>query len=1769
MKLFYTLLPGKMMILSLLLGITTSKSLSAQTCTITGDDEICAGEVKTYSTSDTGTAYVYQWNAYNGIVNGAGSSIAVNWSNPGTGELTLLVKDDLNQLVCTHSMQVQIHAPPAPLIQPSFVSSCSKEDPRGEGEGGDKDQQNSCFAVCDSTWITYATYDHPGSTYAWSITGNAQVIASTTNEIEVMWTGSGTGLVEVLEIDSNGCEGTHQICVEVAPKPIAAIDGGVGVIEACLNQDIQLINNSLVGTGSPLWSYTWFFGDGSSEILDAASSNGNVTHSYSNPGIYQVMLIAENECHCKDTAYVSIEVAAEPGPEITCISTVCPGSVVSYSTSDSCLSYNWSASNGTIVGDSTSSEVTVSWGSNSPAYLSLSAPACSDYCPNPTTVEIPLISPSASIHGAELVCLYACETYTLDCNIPVDSIVWHFPDGVTVQSDTVNKHQVDVCFYDPSFTGGQIVVEYMHHTPGSVNNLSCGGTATLDIKVRPRLFLNYPDEICDSSTLTGNHTSASLGDVEWTIADATGSTTYLTLVQDANLPFHPDWVYGPGLFTITAEDLSENYCDAPQRFFLQVNPLPVPPDTITGANPVCPGVPYQYNAFSSAANYVMQWDIENGSPAQHAGQSASVVWDNAGPYVVAVAQTNPLTACKSAPYTDTIHSVLPLTPSLISGYDTVCANGQQHYATTSPGDDFVWSVSPQIAGSVISGQHEQDIVVEWNNYSGTATLTLERTACGETISTDYQVEVIAPPVPGMSLPAEACAGTVVSMSATTAAASYSWDFGDGVLGTGSAPNHIFNSPGNHIVTMEAAYSGFCSGTGTTTGSIMINPKPNITISTPDPNLFCGSVSPVTMYVASPVTGSNYNWYSNYATAPLSAGTSYTSDSIGTYYVIGDNSFACVDTSNLIPIDTSCADTCTPAPGAFVDFHRIRLDCNVDSFAGTFSAAASSPLYYFDDPYSGSTYAPGPHATHTFTEPGFYRVRLCVNVPNEDPLEDSCRICVRQTDTINYIPDFIDSTYCQDGSDSLTVKFINNTKVLSTAPQPSYAWTVNGGSVVSTDENPSLSFVPGTYLITLLVNGVCEISKTILIDPLPDASILSPDSVCVDAPIQLSSASTGMVLSSSWNFGDGAGSLVNSPVKTYSPAGLYPVSLVLTNVYGCVDSSVKAIRVLPNTLSVSINALADTVFCEGDSVNMQSSISDGYPDYDYLWSTIDTSSSIMAHYTGLYYLEVRDSKGCYSRSNTLGILVNPQPKPIISGENVLCLQNQEVFSVNYPATFYTIEWFVNGNPVTWSSQSQYFFYPNTTGSHTLSVKVMSPDSCVAYDTLDLEVMPNPGVSITASGTGCEGTDNLLLGQTTSSHVSQQYWSNGSNNDSLYTSVSGNYTYTVIDSFACQASASRFIHPLPDFCGLMSGCYEICDTVSSVVWHAPRGYASYQWLYNGTPIGGSTYDTLHIPLYQSGEYQLVMGTVAGCTDTSEVIDITFVECAVCDIAVRDTLYCGPLDQNGNQTYTVELEIDNNFSPGAQIHISSLQGNVTAITPSSLPLGTGTVMATFTDLAPSDASVCFTITLSDDDARCYTKVCGELPPCRINCEFAVYGMCAHCEKETEDGWHYSIELTVQNNFGTNALLSVLPVSGGIWGAITPNPVPPGLTTVSLPFTDVTPRDSLICLRLLLEVNGRVCAQDVCVYLPECPFTGIASAFSGNSFRVVPNPATDQITVRGDFEQHARLSLIDLTGEVLQTHVLVDDAFVLDVSMLKTGAYVLRIQQSSGIRQQTLMKE
>ena len=288
--------------------------------------------------------------------------------------------------------------------------------------------------------------------------------------------------------------------------------------------------------------------------------------------------------------------------------------------------------------------------------------------------------------------------------------------------------------------------------------------------------------------------------------------------------------------------------------------------------------------------------------------------------------------------------------------------------------------------------------------------------------------------------------------------------------------------------------------------------------------------------------------------------------------------------------------------------------------------------------------------------------------------------------------------------------------------------------------------------------------------------------------------------------------------------------------------------------------------------------------------------------------------------------------------------------------------------------------------------------------------------------------------------------------MFTSIAGNYSFTVVDSNGCRNSKVKGVNPLPDFCGLMTGCYDICDTVTRLVWHGPKGYAGYQWLFNNLPIPGSIFDTLHIPLYQSGTYRLVLTTAAGCTDTSDNIDINFIKCDSCIKIVKTVIDCGPLNMLGNQTYTVSMTIVNNLAAGANVSISSPQGPISGLIPVTLALGANTVNFTFTDVPAIDTQACFNVVVWNQNTDCIANTCIKLPLCGGDCKDTIRWKSFDCKGFDGAGNPiYAMCVNVYWGGSNGSTLTFSTASGSF--SLNPATVNNGWQTICVNYTDLPP--------------------------------------------------------------------------------------------------------------------
>ena len=144
-----------------------------------------------------------------------------------------------------------------------------------------------------------------------------------------------------------------------------------------------------------------------------------------------------------------------------------------------------------------------------------------------------------------------------------------------------------------------------------------------------------------------------------------------------------------------------------------------------------------------------------------------------------------------------------------------------------------------------------------------------------------------------------------------------------------------------------------------------------------------------------------------------------------------------------------------------------------------------------------------------------------------------------------------------GCSPLTVKFTD----LSTNIPTSWVWDFGNGQL-SSQQHPTVNFsTPGTYTVKLIARNTAGIDEEekinyITVFPSPAGSFTANiTTACVPATIQFTDQSTvpaggGTITAWSWNFGDGGTSTSQNPSHTYTAAGFYTVSLLITSSTGC-------------------------------------------------------------------------------------------------------------------------------------------------------------------------------------------------------------------------------------------------------------------------------------------------------------------------------------------------------------------------------------------------------------------------------------------------------------------------------------------------------------------------------------------------------------------------------------------------------------------------------------------
>lgn len=471
--------------------------------------------------------------------------------------------------------------------------------------------------------------------------------------------------------------------------------------------------------------------------------------------------------------------------------------------------------------------------------------------------------------------------------------------------------------------------------------------------------------------------------------------------------------------------------------------------------------------------------------------------------------------------------------------------------------------------------------------------------------------------------------------------------------------------------------------------------------------------------------------------------------------------------------------------------------------------------------------------------------------------------------------------------------IVNFQDLSTGSPTSWSWNF-GNSNTSTLQNPTASyFTPGTYTVTLTAtnaSGSNTLTKTqyITVYETPTVNFsASSTSGCFPFRVQfqdLSTPGTGNTnVSWFWDFGNGNTSTQQNPFVTFGAAGVYSVTLRVTNDKGCVKVLSR-----PNYITVTNGVTAaftnsQAAVCQPPADISFINNSSGPPTLSYFWDFGDGNFSTVMNPVHTY-----TASGTYTAilvtTSTAGCEDTAYSSPIVIGGFTTSFTAPLQVCVNETATFTNTStpvptagrWtFGDGGTANTINATHAYTAP---GLYTVWL-YNTYSSCIDSISQQITVNPNPVANFTAPvRSKCEPSLTVNFQDLSTGGATAWAWDFGDGGTSSLQNPS--YTYTtygsftvklvVTNGFGCKDSlilpnyviirrASISIPNLP-----ARGCIPYTITFNPVIT-AVDAVTSYQWVFGD---GGTS--TLANPTYTyitQGTYdvRLVITTSTGCNDT----------------------------------------------------------------------------------------------------------------------------------------------------------------------------------------------------------------------------------------------------------------------------------------------------------------
>jgi len=292
----------------------------------------------------------------------------------------------------------------------------------------------------------------------------------------------------------------------------------------------------------------------------------------------------------------------------------------------------------------------------------------------------------------------------------------------------------------------------------------------------------------------------------------------------------------------------------------------------------------------------------------------------------------------------------------------------------------------------------------------------------------------------------------------------------------------------------------------------------------------------------------------------------------------------------------------------------------------------------------------------------------------------------------------------------------------------------------------------------------------------------------------------------WTFEGGSPAQSNdlNPVVTYANSGKYDVVFVAANQFGG-TLNVDSMSVVDYLSVVGIVA-PESAYCAGDNVTL--TVSDDKMT-SYTWSNGDSGQSTTVVLGKDTAISVVAKYGFFKYYDTIDLSI---AKPVdLGADRTICSGDIVEFALD---GYESYSW--NGKQATADSVL------STSATGKITVKAITENGCVSYDTVIVTVNEKPAVSLGNDIEVCPGTKTTLLNTTPSAGT--YLWSTGASEASINVVDAGTYSLTVTAENGC-ANADTVVYSAKEL---------FAEELKVVTNSDQGGYAIVAW--EATPSKG---------------------------------------------------------------------------------------------------------------------------------------------------------------------------------------------------------------------------------------------------------------------------------------------------------------------------------------------